>query len=54
MIYFPGGAAKTAVHRGKTVPKKIVMINEACGGSRIDEAFLQILKDVLGMSSKQK
>ncbi|XP_078320401.1 heat shock 70 kDa protein 12A-like [Crassostrea virginica] len=42
-----GGAAKTAVHRGKTVPKKIVMINEACGGSRIDEAFLQILKDVL-------
>ncbi|XP_078320398.1 heat shock 70 kDa protein 12B-like [Crassostrea virginica] len=43
-----GGAAEITVHKGQLSPKKIVMTNEDCGGSKINEAFLQIWKDIFG------
>lgn len=44
----PGGAAKITVHKGQLSPENIVMTN--CGGSNINEAFLQIWKDIYGKS----
>lgn len=46
----PGGAAEITVHKGQLSPKKIVITNEDCGGSKINEEFLQIWKDICGKS----
>nr|XP_022310182.1 heat shock 70 kDa protein 12B-like [Crassostrea virginica] len=48
-----GGAAEITVHKDQLSPKKIVMINEDCGGSKINEAFLQIWKDIYGADFKK-
>nr|XP_022303932.1 heat shock 70 kDa protein 12A-like isoform X2 [Crassostrea virginica] len=42
-----GGAAKITVYKDQLLPKT-TLINEKCGGCKINEAFLQIWKDIYG------
>lgn len=51
---FLGGAGELIVHTHPPLPEQIVRTYEACGGNKIDEAFLQIWKDIFGKSYELK
>lgn len=51
---FLGGAGELIVHTHPSLPEQIVRTYEACGGNKIDEAFLQIWKDIFGKSYELK